>query len=76
MGKPAREFFGFFDAEGAAVEAPGCPKEGYVRGGKLRGGTNGEATKVEDEPKYPVNRGNEELMELVPGDWVLVERCV
>ena len=76
MVKPAREFLGFFDAEGAAVGAPGCPKEGYGHGGEVRRGTGSEATQVEDEPKYPVNQGDKELVELVPGDWVLAKRCV
>jgi hypothetical protein len=47
MVKPAREFFGFFDA-GAAVGAPGCPKEGYSCRGKLRRGTDGEVMQVKD----------------------------
>ena len=56
--------------------APGCPKEGNGRGGELQRGTYGEASQVKDEPKYPIDRGSEELVELIPGDGVLTEQCV
>jgi hypothetical protein len=71
-----RKLLGFFDLERAPVRSPGQPEEVDGACDEVGRGADCQAAEVQYKTKDPVHRSNVELVQLVPGDRFLAERCV
>ena len=70
------ELLGVLDLEGAPVWSQGQPEEVDGACDEVRQGSDGHVVEVEDEAENSFHQSDKELMQLVPGYWVLAEHRV